>query len=108
ALRRRLMDALRYPAFVLFAACGVLTFFLFFVLPQFGTVLRDFGAKLDSVVIMLLDLSDFVTTHVTSVALALIAVIATAWLALRRPRVRAAMLFGTSKLPLACSSMRFH
>src|SRR6185437_4838804 len=35
ALRRRLMDALRYPAFVLFAACGVLTFFLFFVLPQF-------------------------------------------------------------------------
>jgi general secretion pathway protein F len=108
ALRRRLMDALRYPAFVLFASGGVLTFFLFFVLPQFGTVLRDFGAKLDSIVIMLLDLSDFVTTHVTAVALALIAVIATVWLALRRPRVRAAILFGVSKLPLARSIMTFH
>jgi general secretion pathway protein F len=108
ALRRRLMDALRYPAFVLFASGGVLTFFLFFVLPQFGAVLRDFGAKLDSVVILLLDLSDFVTTHVTPVALALIAVIGTAWLALRRPRVRAAMLFGVSKLPLARSIMTFH
>jgi general secretion pathway protein F len=108
ALRRRLTDALRYPAFVLFAAGGVLTFFLFFVLPQFGTVLRDFGAKLDSVVVMLLDLSDFVTTHVTSVALALIAVIATVWLALRQPRVRAAILRGVSKLPLAHSIMMFH
>jgi general secretion pathway protein F len=108
ALRRRLTDALRYPAFVLFAAGGVLTFFLFFVLPQFGAVLRDFGAKLDSVVIMLLDLSDFVRAHVTSVASALIAVIATAWLALRRPRVRGAILSGVSKLPLARSIMMFH
>jgi general secretion pathway protein F len=108
ALRRRLTDALRYPAFVLFAAGGVLTFFLFFVLPQFGAVLRDFGAKLDSVVIVLLDLSDFVTTHVAAVASALIAVIATAWLVLRRPRVRGAILFGVSKLPLARSILTFH
>jgi general secretion pathway protein F len=57
---------------------------------------------------MLLDLSDFVTTHVSSVALALIAVIATIWLALRRPRVRAAILRGVSKLPLAHSIMMFH
>jgi general secretion pathway protein F len=41
ALRRRLTDALRYPAFVLFAATGVLAFFLFFVLPNFASVLRD-------------------------------------------------------------------
>jgi general secretion pathway protein F len=108
AVRRRLTDALRYPAFVLFAAGGVLTFFLFFVLPQFGAVLRDFGAKLDSVVVMLLDLSDFVISHVTAVALALIAVIGTAWLALRRPRVRAAIMYGVSKLPLARSIMTFH
>src|ERR1700722_3107921 len=36
ALRRRLADALRYPAFVLCAAGAVLTFFLLFVLPQFA------------------------------------------------------------------------
>jgi general secretion pathway protein F len=108
ALRRRLTDALRYPAFVLFAASGVLTFFLFFVLPQFGSVLRDFGAKLDPVVVAFLGLSDFATTHTTSIAIVLLALVVTAWLALRRPRVRAAILFGVSKLPLARSIMTFH
>src|SRR5690242_16682545 len=47
ALRRKLGDALRYPAFVFFAAVCVLFFFLMFVLPQFAVVLRDFNAKLD-------------------------------------------------------------
>ncbi len=53
ALRRRLGDALRYPAFVLFAAVCVLVFFLMFVLPQFAAVLHDFGAKLDPMVVVL-------------------------------------------------------
>src|SRR5215469_15221416 len=78
ALRRKLTDALQYPAFVLFAAGCVLTFFLLFVLPQFGAVLRDFGAKLDSVVLTLLALSDFVRAHVTSIAAVLIVVITAA------------------------------
>jgi len=108
ALRRRLTDALRYPAFVLCAAGAVLTFFLLFVLPQFGSVLRDFGAKLDSVVLTLLALSDFATTHTAAIGTVLLIVIVTAWLALRRPRVRAAMMYGISKLPLARSIMTFH
>src|SRR3954471_9970057 len=57
-LRRKLSDALRYPAFVLFAATCVLFFFLMFVLPQFAVVLRDFGAKLDPMVATFLGLSD--------------------------------------------------
>jgi general secretion pathway protein F len=108
ALRRRLTDALRYPAFVLLAATAVLTFFLFFVLPQFGSVLRDFGAKLDSIVLAFLALSDFATTHTTSIAIVLLILVVTAWLALRRPRVRAAIVYGVSKLPLASSIMTFH
>ena len=108
ALRRRLMDALRYPAFVLFAAACVLTFFLFFVLPNFASVLRDFGAKLDSMVLTFIALSDFVIAHKTGLAIALIAIITVAWLGLRRPRVRAAIMQGLSKLPLARAVMTFH
>jgi len=108
AVRRRLTDALRYPAFVLFAAGAVLTFFLFFVLPQFGSVLRDFGAKLDSIVLSLLALSDFATTHTTSIATVFLVIVVTGWLALRRPRVRAAIMYGISKLPLARSILTFH
>ena len=63
ALRRKLADALRYPAFVLCAAGGVLMFFLLFVLPQFAPVLRDFDAKLDPVVVVFLGLSEFLRAH---------------------------------------------
>src|SRR5712691_3547762 len=63
ALRRKLADALRYPAFVLFAAACVLVFFLTFVLPQFGAVLRDFGAKIDPMAAFFLRLSDLMTAH---------------------------------------------
>ena len=108
ALHRKLMDALRYPAFVLFAAACVLTFFLFFVLPNFASVLRDFGAKLDSTVVGFIALSDFVTTHTTSIAIVLLVLVVTTWLALRRPRVRAAIMQGISKLPLARSVITFH
>ena len=59
ALRRKLADALQYPAFVLLAACGVLMFFIMFVLPQFSAVLRDFGAKTDTVINTFFALSDF-------------------------------------------------
>jgi general secretion pathway protein F len=107
-LHRRLMDALRYPAFVLFAASCVLTFFLFFVLPNFASVLRDFGAKLDPMVLAFIGLSDFVIAHTTALAATLMLFLLAAWLGLRRARVRAAILQGISKLPLARSVMTFH
>src|SRR5712691_722210 len=62
-LRRKLADALRYPAFELFAAACVLIFFLMFVLPQFGAVLRDFGAKIDPMASFFLNLSELMTAH---------------------------------------------
>src|SRR5262249_29386200 len=62
-LRRKLADALHYPVFVLLAAGCVLTFFLMFVMPQFGAVLRDFGGKLDSSVLAFLALSEFLSAH---------------------------------------------
>src|SRR3954467_6415257 len=51
ALKRRLVEAVRYPLFILGAAGCVLLFFLTFVLPQFASVLQDFGAKVDPVVL---------------------------------------------------------
>ena len=48
---------------MLFAAIGVLLFFLLFVLPQFAAVLRDFGAKLDSALSFFIRLSDFLRAN---------------------------------------------
>ena len=63
AMRRKAIDSLRYPAFILCAAFAVLMFFLVFVLPQFAVVLQDLGSKLDPIVAFMLSLSDFVRAN---------------------------------------------
>ena len=108
AMRRKVMDALRYPAFVLFAACCVLSFFLLFVLPQFAAVLRDFHAKLDPVVATLFGLSEFVRTHLQSVEIAIVALIASGWLLLRRANVRAWIAGTIMRLPVLRSVARLN
>lgn len=107
-LRRRVGDALRYPAFVLFAAGCVLIFFLLFVLPQFATVLRDFGAKLDPMVVIFLGFSEVLRAHGDMIAASLVVVLIASWLSLRRPGVRAAVLAGVSRLPLARTVFTYH
>jgi general secretion pathway protein F len=108
ALRSRVADALRYPVFVLGAACAVLLFFLTFVLPQFGGVLRDFNAKLDPVLLGFLAASDFLSAHVTALALTLVAIAGLGWYFLRRPKVRGAILDALARLPFVARVLNFH
>jgi len=107
-LRRKLADALRYPAFVLFAASGVLFFFLLFVLPQFATVLRDFNAKLDPVVATFLALSDVLRGHTDVVLATAIVVLGGGVLVVRRPATRLAFVRLAARLPLIRSVLTFH
>ena len=45
-MRRKLTDAMQYPAFVLIAAACVMLFFILFVLPQFSSVLAGFRREI--------------------------------------------------------------
>jgi general secretion pathway protein F len=108
ALRRRLSEAVRYPAFILFAAGCVLFFFLLFVLPQFAGVLREFGAKLDPIVEVFLGLSDLLRSQGDIIAVLLASLLALIWLAARRPTVRQAMVRAFTRLPLVRSVVTFH
>jgi general secretion pathway protein F len=108
ALRRKLADALRYPAFVLFAAMAVLTFFLLFVLPQFASVLRDFNAKLDPVVLTFISISEFLRANGQVLGVLLIVLIAGTWFALRRPKARAAVMATLSRMPLIRPMLLYH
>jgi general secretion pathway protein F len=99
ALRRKLTDALQYPAFVLLAAVCVLTFFILFVLPQFSSVLRDFGAKSDSAITTFLNFSDFLRNNATELTIAVAAFIVGMWILLRRQAVRTAIIAEISRLP---------
>ena len=108
ALRRKVTDALQYPAFILIAASCVLMFFILFVLPQFSSVLRDFGAKTDSMINTFLGLSDFLREHGWEIAASLAILIVGCWLALRRPHIRAAIISKASRVPGIYSVFNFY
>lgn len=99
ALRRRLSDAIRYPLFVLGAAGCVLLFFLSFVLPQFASVLQDFGAKVDPVVGVFLNISTFLRSNSETVLAGLAITIAATWLVLRQQRIRRGIINAIVRLP---------
>ena len=105
AMRRRLTDALRYPAFLLLAAGGVMTFFLLFVLPQFAGVFQDFNAKLDPVLAFFLMASDFLRGHGREL-LAGVAALGFGGFALwRRPGVRGGAIGALARLPIVRPAM---
>lgn len=108
ALRRKLADAARYPAFILFAAGSVLTFFLLFVLPQFAAVLRGFQAHLDPIVGFFLGLSDLVRSHGSIIAIVVIIVLAAGWLVAGRADTQRAAWNTMARLPLLRSLLMFH
>jgi general secretion pathway protein F len=108
ALRRKVTDALQYPAFILAAASCVLMFFILFVLPQFSAVLRDFGAKSDSMINTFLNFSEFLRGNATEIAVAVVILFAGCWYLLRRKSVRAAVISEISRLPGISSVFNFY
>ena len=108
ALKRRLGDAIRYPLFVLGAAGCVLLFFLTFVLPQFASVLQDFGAKVDPFILGFLNLSTFLRANADAVLAGLAAVIAAGWLLLRQEGVRRGLVNTLTRLPVVREVMKYY
>ena len=108
ALRRRLAEALRYPAFLLLAAGAVMLFFLTFVLPQFANVFRDFNAKLDPVLATFLALSDALRSHTQSLAVGALAFALALFLILRQPAARGAAIGVLGQLPLVRPTLEYY
>ena len=100
ALKQKIVDALRYPAFVVCAALAVLLFFLLFVLPQFGQVLHDFGAKLDPGISAFLALSGFMHDNARALGVAALAMAALLWSLWQMAATRAFLLRQCLRLPV--------
>jgi len=108
ALKRRLGDAIRYPLFVLGAAGCVLLFFLTFVLPQFASVLQDFGAKVDPFILAFLNLATFLRANSDAVLAITAAIIAGSWLLLRQESVRRGFMTTLTRLPVIREVMKYY
>jgi len=108
ALRRKVADALRYPTIVFFAANCVLVFFLTFVLPQFGTLLRDFGAKIDPVAGIFLRISEFMIAYKDLIGATIILLLISGIYLARRAEMRKSIFRHLARLPLIGAIFRFH
>jgi general secretion pathway protein F len=69
------------------------------VLPQFASVLQDFGAKVDPMLLSFLKLSTLLRSNSDAVLALLALVIAGSWLLLRQPRVRRGIMGTFARLP---------
>jgi general secretion pathway protein F len=107
-MRRKLTDAMQYPVFVLIAAIGVMLFFIVFVLPQFSSVLQDFGSKSDSALSVFIRLSDFMRANGTALSLSSAALIASIWMLLRRPGTRTAIVGKVAQIPGVAGIFQFY
>jgi general secretion pathway protein F len=107
-MRRKLTDAMQYPAFVLIAAACVMLFFILFVLPQFSSVLQDFGAKSDSALSVFIRLSDFLRANAAGVTLASASFLASVWWLLRRPGVGAMIMTAVARIPGIAGVFQFY
>jgi general secretion pathway protein F len=108
ALKRRLGEAIRYPLFVLGAAGCVLLFFLTFVLPQFASVLQDFGAKVDPFILGFLNFSTFLRANADAVMAVLALLIAAGWLTFRQDSNRRRFMTALARLPAVREVMRYY
>jgi general secretion pathway protein F len=108
AMRRKLTDAMQYPVFVLIASAGVMLFFILFVLPQFSSVLQDFGTKTDTALSSFIKLSDFLRANATEMLLASAAVVAGLWWVLRRPGTGRAIASAVSRVPGIATIFQFY
>ena len=108
ALRRRIVDALRYPAFLLVSACGVLGFFLTFVLPQFSSLFSDMQVKPDPVLATFLSLSASLRDNGVVYATAAAAIVLSLVLAWRNAGARAFLFEQAGRLPVLGATFEQH
>ena len=63
ALKRKVMQAMTYPALVISVALCAVTFLLVFIVPTFAEMFKNFQVDLPSTTRVALDISGFLTAH---------------------------------------------
>lgn len=59
-LKRKIKGAMVYPAVVMFVAVAIVTFIMWFIIPKFEEIFRDFGVPLPKITRLLINTSSWV------------------------------------------------
>jgi type IV pilus assembly protein PilC len=62
-LKQRIKSALMYPIFVILAACGILTFIMIRIVPEFEKIFKDFDTELPDMTKLLMGVSYAIVTY---------------------------------------------
>ncbi|WP_422931310.1 type II secretion system F family protein [Singulisphaera sp. PoT] len=63
SLKRRIKSAMVYPIVVIFVACVIVGFILYFIIPKFEAIFKDFGVPLPGMTTFLIHASHFVIDY---------------------------------------------
>src|SRR6478752_5871990 len=63
SLKRRIKSAMVYPVVVIFVACVIVGFILYFIVPKFEAIFKDFGGPLPAMTVFLIKASHFVVDY---------------------------------------------
>src|SRR3954451_1830821 len=63
SLKRRIKSAMVYPAVVISVACLIVGFILYFIIPKFEAIFKDFGVDLPAMTTFLIHASHFVVDY---------------------------------------------
>src|SRR5947199_2288662 len=70
SLKRKIKGAMVYPIVVIFVACVIVGFILYFIIPKFESIFKDFGVPLPKMTIYLIEASHFLIKYFYIVFLA--------------------------------------
>ena len=105
-LAERVNSAIRYPLFLISAAILILLFFLTYVVPQFASVFKDLGNRLNPGAAFVLTASTWLHANFDLVAGGAIVVILGGWIVLHKRERRAQLLDVIAKIPGIAGPMR--
>jgi type IV pilus assembly protein PilC len=63
SLKRKIKGAMVYPIVVILVACTIVGFILYFIIPKFESIFKDFGVPLPRMTIMLINASHFLIKY---------------------------------------------
>jgi type IV pilus assembly protein PilC len=69
SLKRRIKSAMVYPVVVITVACAIVGFILYFIIPKFETIFKDFGVDLPKMTVWLIEGSHFLVNYLYVVIL---------------------------------------
>ncbi len=98
-LAERINSAIRYPLFLIASAIAILLFFLSYVVPQFETVFKDLGDKLNSGAAFVLAASTWLHTNFDLFLGGCLVLLLSGWLVLHDRGRRGRLLALVAKIP---------